>query len=137
MTGRDLHQLVGGRGQDRKLDAFLDVPVLGRPNASSSFNVDPPKRQRPVAVERLTSSPGFAPEPAISDDGFAAILSEIESVTTAVQRLPKTFTLMPEESLRDVLLVVLNNRFGLATGETFSRCNCSGPGGWSGGPASG
>lgn len=107
--------------QDRELDAFLEVPVVGRPNASAPFNVDPPKRQRPVAVERIPSSPGFAPEPAISDGGFAAILSEIESVTTAVQRLPKTFAPMPEESLRDVLLVVLNNRFGPATGETFSR----------------
>ena len=28
---------------------------------------------------------------------------------------------MPEESLRDVLLVVLNNQFGPAGGETFSR----------------
>lgn len=107
--------------QDRELDAFLDVPVVGRTNASSSFKVDPPRRQCPIAVERLPSSPGFSPEPAISDEGFAAILSEIESVTTAVQRLPKTFTPMPEESLRDVLLVVLNNRFGPATGETFSR----------------
>lgn len=107
--------------QDRELDAFLEVPVVGRPNASSSFTVDPPKRQRPVGVERLPSSAGFAPEPAISEGGFAAILSEIESVTTAVQRLPKTFAAMPEESLRDVLLVVLNNRFGPATGETFSR----------------
>lgn len=42
-------------------------------------------------------------------------------MTAAVQRLPKTFMPMPEESLRDVLLVVLNNRFGPATGETFSR----------------
>lgn len=107
--------------QDRELDAYLEVPVVGRPNPSSSFNVDPPKRQHPVAVEHLAKSPGFSPEPAISDEGFAAILSEIESVTTAVQRLPKTFKPMPEESLRDVLLVVLNNRFGPATGETFSR----------------
>lgn len=107
--------------QDRELQAFLEVPVVGRPNASSSFNVDPPRRQRPVAVGRLPASPGFAPEPAISDEGFRAILEEIESVTSAVQRLPRTFVPMPEESLRDVLLVVLNNRFGPATGETFSR----------------
>ena len=72
-------------------------------------------------MKPVASSPAFAPEPAISDDGFAAILREIESVSTAVQRLPKTFAKMPEESLRDVLLVVLNNRFGPTSGETFSR----------------
>ncbi len=106
---------------DRALDAFLEVPVVDRANPSPSFTVDPPRKVRPVAVQPIAPTPAFAPEPAISDDGFAAILREIESVTTAVQRLPKTFAKMPEESLRDVLLVVLNNHFGPATGETFSR----------------
>lgn len=106
---------------DRALDAFFEVPVVDRPNPSPSFTVDPPRKVRPVAVKPVASSPAFAPEPAISDEGFAAILREIESVTTAVQRLPKTFAKMPEESMRDVLLVVLNNHFGPATGETFSR----------------
>jgi hypothetical protein len=107
--------------QDRELDAFLDVPVIGRANSSPSFAVDPPKRPRPAIDQPDPATPGFAPEPAISMDGFAAILAEIESVTIAVQRLPNTFATMPEESLRDVLLVVLNNRFGPASGETFSR----------------
>ena len=106
--------------QDRAIDAFLDVPVVGRPNPSPSFAIDPPKRPRPSVVKQTHTAP-FAPEPAISDAGFDDILAEIESVTTAVQRLPKTFATMPEESLRDVLLVVLNNRFGPASGETFSR----------------
>jgi hypothetical protein len=105
---------------DRDLDAFLDVPVVGRSNASATFAVDPPSRPRPIAVQQAGDR-AFVPEPAISEDGFLAIISEIESVTTAVQRLPGTFAAMPEESLRDVLLVVLNNRFGPATGETFSR----------------
>lgn len=106
---------------DRDLDAFLEVPVIDRANPSRSFAVDPPRKARPVAVKAVAPTPAFAPEPAISDEGFADILREIESVTTAVQRLPKTFANMPEESLRDVLLVVLNNHFGAATGETFSR----------------
>ncbi len=122
---RDLPQQVQARRakvlQDRDLDAFLDVPVVGRTERSPSFAVDPPKRPMPVVTTQSHNAPGFAPEPAISEDGFAAILSEIESVTTAVQRLPKSFATMPEESLRDVLLVVLNNRFGPASGETFSR----------------
>lgn len=100
--------------QDRELDAFLDVPVIGRANSSPSLAVDPPKRPRPGIDQPDRRTPGFAPEPAISMDGFAAILAEIESVTIAVQRLPNTFATMPEESLRDVLLVMLNNRFGPA-----------------------
>jgi hypothetical protein len=107
--------------QDRALDAFLEVPVADRPNAATSFTVDPPKRAQSVPVASASGGRSFAPEPAISENGFGDILREIASVTVAVQRLPKTFVEMPEESLRDVLLVVLNNRFGPATGETFSR----------------
>ena len=122
---RDLPQLVTERRDkilaDRDLDAFLEVPVVGRSNQSPTFAVDPPMRPRPVVVTRQLTETAFKPEPAISDEGFTAIISEIESVTTAVQRLPQTFATMPEESLRDVLLVVLNNRFGPASGETFSR----------------
>lgn len=122
---RDLTQWLQDRRskvlRDRDLDAFLDVPLVGRENPSRVFAVDPPKRPAGIAPRHHLRGPGFAPEPAISEEGFAEILSEIESVTTAVQRLPKTFESMPEESLRDVLLVVLNNRFGPATAETFSR----------------
>jgi len=105
---------------DRELEAFFDVPVVGRKDPSHSFAVDPPKRPKPVPIVQKAIT-GFNPEPAISEEGFASILAEIESVTTAAQRLSKTFAKMPEESLRDVLLVVLNNRFGPASGETFSR----------------
>ncbi len=106
---------------DRDLDEFLEVPIETRSRPARSFAVDPPKRARPVEVAARTGTAAFSPEPAISNDGFAAILSEVENVTTAVERLPKTFATMPEESLRDVLLVVLNNRFGPSSGETFSR----------------
>ena len=106
--------------QDRDLDAFLGVPVAARSNPSRAFVVDPPRRPKP-AMAAATSERAFSPEPAISDDGFAAILDVIESVTVAVNRLPQTFVAMPEESLRDVILVVLNNQFGPASGETFSR----------------
>ena len=106
---------------DRALDAYLEIPVPHREDTARNFTVDPPKRPRPVPQRASSADSPFAPEPAISQQGFADIVSELASVTAAVERLPATFVGMPEESLRDVLLVVLNNRFGPATGETFSR----------------
>ena len=107
---------------DRELDAALEIPVERRDDPLATFTVDPPRRPRPAPeVHSPDSESPFAPEPTISDDGFANIVGEIASVTGAVERFPQTFAGMPEESLRDVLLVVLNNRFGPATGETFSR----------------
>lgn len=109
---------------DRALDAYLDVPIVAREHPAPTFSVDPPKRHRksvqPHPPDGPTTEP-FAPEPGISDGGFAEILATIKSVTRAVERYPSTFAGMPEESLRDVLLVVLNNQFGPASGETFSR----------------
>ena len=105
---------------DRELEGFLNVPVVGRDNPSPIMAVDPPKRPRALPVPR-GSTKAFVPEPAITDAGFSDILNAIESVNTFVQRLPGTFENMPEESLRDILLTVLNNQFGPASGETFSR----------------
>lgn len=106
---------------DRELDAALEIPVQSRPNPAPSVAVDPPRQVRPTTVPTRSQDAPFSPEPAISEAGYAAIVTEIASVTGAVERFPQTFAGMPEESLRDVLLVVLNNRFGPASGETFSR----------------
>ncbi|HJT91374.1 MAG TPA: hypothetical protein VJ777_05460 [Mycobacterium sp.] len=121
----DLRTLIEQRQtkvlRDRELDTFLEVPVPDRTQRSSVFSVDPPRLPTPSVRRTSGGSQPFSPEPAISNDGFSAILAELASVTAAVERLPQTFAGMPEESLRDVLLVVLNNRFGPASGETFSR----------------
>lgn len=64
---------------------------------------------------------GFAPQPAISTEAFADIVSVIRSIGLAAERFPDTFGKMPEPVLREILLVVLNNEFGPSGGEVFSR----------------
>jgi hypothetical protein len=108
---------------DRNLEAFLKIPVGRRPDASPVFAVPLPKRKRPVRAvpaHRRATVP-FSPEPAISDEDYAAILKTITDWRAAVERLPETFGPMGEEALRDSLLVVLNNQFGTGGGELFSR----------------
>ncbi len=104
---------------DRQFDAALNVPIVARPGRRDTFSVDP--KRRPMPPIQVSSSKGFSPEPAISDEGHEAILQEIDSFSTVVQRTPLTYADMPEESLRDIILAILNNRFGPASGETFSR----------------
>ena len=106
---------------DKQLDASLDVPLVSRSNSVPQFSIDPPRRTRATPpINRDLRTP-FNPEPAISGDGYTDILREIASMAVAVGRFPETFSSMPEESLRDLLLVILNNRFGPSSGETFSR----------------
>ena len=46
---------------DRELEAFFEVPVIGRDNASPSFTVDPPKRPKPE-IASTPAALGFPPE---------------------------------------------------------------------------
>jgi hypothetical protein len=61
------------------------------------------------------------PEPAITPEQYAGILQAIRDWGLAVERLPETFSPMPEEALRDNLLVSLNGQFGAIGAEMFSR----------------
>lgn len=103
---------------DRQLESFLDVPIQARPEAATTLATGPRRRPKPTTAVN-TSSP-FAPEPALSDETFGDIIEVIRSTTQTMQRLPATASAMGEESLRDHILIGLNNQFGPATGESFN-----------------
>ncbi|MGM4886436.1 hypothetical protein [Tardiphaga sp. 11_C7_N12_6] len=60
------------------------------------------------------------PEPRIDEADYLGIVEVMENMTFVIERSPNTFTKMPEEVLRDLYLVSLNNRYGHASGETFN-----------------
>lgn len=102
---------------DRELESFLDVPVQVRPDAATSVATGPVRR-RPKPAPKATTP--FTPEPALAEETFGEIVEVIRSTTRVIERLPETASGMGEESLRDHLLIGLNNQFGPATGETFN-----------------
>ncbi len=109
--------------QDRRLEAYLRIPVQRRPEPSPVFAVPVRPRRRPGAVQATHSGGAkpFIPEPAVSPEDYAELLTAIRSWRDLVERLPRTFQTMPESVLRDILLVVLNNQFGPVGAEVFSR----------------
>jgi len=109
--------------QDRNLEAFLGIPVQRRSDVSPVFSVPVERRRKPAsapATGRSVTQP-FTPEPAITLEDYADVLGVVRSWRDLVERLPRTFSPMSEEVLRDILLVVLNNQFGPVGGEVFSR----------------
>lgn len=104
---------------DHQLESFLDVPVQARPEAANSIATGP-RRRRPKPTTAVKTSSPFAPEPSLSDETFGEIIEVIRSTTQTMQRLPATASAMGEESLRDHILIGLNNQFGPATGESFN-----------------
>jgi hypothetical protein len=123
-----LHGLLGTWLQQRKahlernqqLASALDIPI-GRKPAPAPDLVSVPKR-RPIAVQPQDIAEKVVQrELRISDDDYAAIVEQLSSARGLLERLPETFSPMGEEALRDLLLVILNNQFGPAGGEMFSR----------------
>jgi hypothetical protein len=106
---------------DRALEEHLAVPVTRRDDYSPILAVDVPKKRRPMPAAVVETAAPFHPEPAITRSDFDAIIDVIASFGFAAERFPETFRPMREEVLRELVLVILNNQFGPAVGELFSR----------------
>jgi hypothetical protein len=103
------------------MERALGIPIGRRSDASPALSVQVPRR-RPAAVEgRPAESPNVRQEQFLRDKDYQAIVEFLGSIRRLIERLPHTFSPLPEEGLRDILLLILNNQFGAATGESFSR----------------
>ena len=103
-----------------ELARVLNIPVKRRQDPSPVFEVPVKPRRLQLQIGIGTTGKQQAPEPGISDADYEAIIQQLVTTRGLVERLPKTFGGLGEEALRDILLVVLNNQFGPAGGETFS-----------------
>lgn len=104
---------------DRDTEAMLGVPLTRDGSAARSYRVQPVTRKR--VAPRPVKHEAFAPEPAISDDDFAAIIGDIANITQSFERLAVTYADMHEERLRDQILTMLGNVYGPASAESFSK----------------
>lgn len=83
----------------------------------------------PMKIARKLARPippppksGYKPEPGITKEDYAHILSVIRHEGRTFETTPKTYAVHDEESLRDILLAHLNGHYqGDATGEAFRR----------------
>lgn len=107
---------------DRALEQHLAVPVTRRSDRAPVLAVDVPKKRKPIEPKAASlTAPPFQPEPAVDRADYEAIVGVISSFGSAAERFPDTFRPMGEEVLREIVLVILNNQFGPAVGELFSR----------------
>jgi len=56
----------------------------------------------------------------MSDKDFKDVLTLISNINTAFERLPKTFALLDEPTIRDFLLVILQSVYSVVVGEAFN-----------------
>ena len=93
--------------------AQLTIPLVRRE--------EPP---RPPGIRRKAKvvKPAAKYDPVLEEKEYQHILDIIQAAARVFEMSPNSFVEMPEESLRDILLVTLNTHYqGRATGETFNR----------------
>lgn len=105
---------------DAGLVSSLGIPIKRRPGESMTFV--PPEIKRKPAIRRPEVPKGkFEPEPIFPEEEYNYTLKVIENMVLVMERSPKAFAKMDEETIRDHILVPLNGHYdGLATGETFN-----------------
>ena len=102
------------------LKDILGIPLRRKEGAPV---IEPVKIARKL-VRPLPPPPksGYKPEPGITEEDYAHILSVIRHEGRTFETTPKTFSVHDEEALRDILLAHLNGHYqGEATGEAFRR----------------
>ena len=99
----------------------LGIPLKRREGDENIFSIPVARRSRPRLRVPETPLESFKPEPTIAAEDYDFILDLISRLAITIEQNPTTFSRLPEEHIRDHILVSLNTHFeGGATGETFN-----------------
>jgi hypothetical protein len=105
--------------QNRNLVAGLGIPL--KPRLDVATYVAPEVKRRVAPKLPPATSGAFTPEPVLDEAQYQHILNVLEHMVKVMERSPKAFQSLDEESLRTHFLVQLNGHYeGQATGETFN-----------------
>jgi hypothetical protein len=106
--------------RDQNLVAGLGIPLKRRHDAAGTYAA--PEVRRKITPRIPAATPGnYKPEPVLEEAEYQHILSVIEGMAKTMERDPRVFQKLNEESLRTMFLVPLNGHYqGDATGETFN-----------------
>jgi len=106
--------------QNQNLVANLGIPLKHRPDAPTTY-IAPEVRRRLAPKLPPATTGTFKPEPVLEEGEYQHILKVLEGMVKVMERSPKAFHDIDEESLRMQFLVQLNGQYeGQATGETFN-----------------
>jgi hypothetical protein len=104
----------------QKLVEGLGIPLKRRPGSVGTYPAPEVKRKIIPKLPPATTGT-FRPEPVLEESEYQHILDVVESMVKVMERSPKAFHNIDEESLRTHFLVQLNGHYeGQATGETFN-----------------
>ncbi len=105
--------------KDDALVQGLGIPIKRRPDDASTYTI-PVVRTKPV-IEQNHEKSAVLREPVLHEEEYNHILDLISRMALVMERSPRAFYDMDEESIRWQFLVPLNSHYeGMASGETFN-----------------
>ncbi len=105
--------------KDEGLVGNLGIPIKRREQDAATYTV-PIVRRKPVIERPKIQEKAIASEPILQELEYNHILELISKMALVMERSPKAFRDMEEESLRWQFLVPLNSHYEMAGGETFN-----------------
>lgn len=106
--------------KDQTLVSDLGFPLMKREDNINSYTV-PEVRKKISLVKPTVTTSATKPEPTLGITEYDNILKIISNMALVMEKSPKAFSEMDEESIRQHFLVQLNGQYeGQATGETFN-----------------
>lgn len=106
---------------DRERAAQLRYPIRRREDAAKTYSVPVVRKKVVIPPGRATQAAGAELEPTIAMEIYDDMLRVMATAVEMIGRSPKAYRNLDENSLRDQLLLALNNQYeGGATGETFN-----------------
>ena len=90
-------------------------------DTSSPKTYEVPNIRKKVKLPKPQSSKSLQPEPTLEEQTYNEILDICANMALVMERSPKAYSKMDEESIRTQFLMQLNAQYeGQATGETFN-----------------
>ncbi len=120
----EVKKLVASRKErirkDEGLVGGLGIPIKRKEDGTSTYSV-PVSRVKPKIEPPKIQKGSVEREPVLNEGEYNHILEIISRMALVMERSPKAFQDMDEESLRWQFLVPLNSHYeGMASGETFN-----------------
>ena len=123
-----LHGLMKQEIETRRINCLamqetsrrLGVPTEDDSANTTTYVVPIPRRQPTTSAATPRTREPSSAEPRISDEDFAAIITDIRRTLGSFERLPQARVKAPEEHLRDEIITALQP-LGPATGESYSK----------------
>jgi hypothetical protein len=101
------------------LIASLGIPIQ-KTDEPPIYAIPTQRKPKPISMPKVATEK-YEPEPILEEKEYQYILDILHSMSLVIERNPKSFSSMNEESIRDHFLLQLNGHYeGGATGETFN-----------------